>query len=112
MSLQSQCLCGFPEGTVEMRRARSRALTPIKRIYVKIIIRVEMRRARSRALTHFRNVFERQIIGQRRNDKSPFKGIDTRESSRTTRIHCLGRNDKSPFRALTSSYLPLNIHST
>ena len=53
MSLQSQCLCGFPEGTVEMIRARSRALThgDVGR-NVSTIIPVEMRRARSRALTH------------------------------------------------------------
>ena len=54
MSLQSQCLCGFPEGTVEMIRARSRALTPDLNFSICSCVQstVEMIRARSRALTH------------------------------------------------------------
>ena len=52
MRLRSQYLCGFPEGTVGMRRARSRALT------------------------HSKQYHQIQDI-TRRNEKSPFKGIDT-----------------------------------
>ena len=53
MSLQSQCLCGFPEGTVEMREARLRALTLNFHDFIIFHVNssVEMREARLRALT-------------------------------------------------------------
>ena len=54
----SQYLCGFPEGTVEMREARLRALTH------KISLAIRLN----------------PII--RRNERSPTKGIDTSKSMR------------------------------
>ena len=52
MRLGSQYLCGFPEGAVEMREARLRALT-----------------------LYSSGVYNRAFI--RRNERSPTKGIDT-----------------------------------
>ena len=52
MRLGSQYLCGFPEGTVEMREARLRALTHLSVTAIYRSFHVEMREARLRALTH------------------------------------------------------------
>ena len=53
MRLGSQYLCGFPEGTVEMREARLRALTQPVLPGGSGCWLVEMREARLRALTPF-----------------------------------------------------------
>ena len=53
MSLGALCLCGFPGDSVEMVRARGRALTlPVFSLFSKFSSKVEMVRARGRALTH------------------------------------------------------------
>ena len=53
MRLGSQYLCGFPEGTVEMREPRLRALTLFCATSIVIVFIVEMREARLRALTPY-----------------------------------------------------------
>ena len=56
MRLGSQYLCGFPEGTVEMREARLRALT------------------------HYVTDDYTLAVILRRNERSPTKGIDTQKN--------------------------------
>ena len=66
---------------VEMKRARLRALTHIDKLFSsRKYIFVEMKRARLRALTHssLASVVKKALS---RNEKSPFKGIDTHSSS-------------------------------
>ena len=52
MRLGSLINRGVPEGTVEMREARRRALTHFLVYIARTTVRVEMREARRRALTH------------------------------------------------------------
>ena len=100
MRLGSLINRGFPEGTVEMREARRRALTQFPSFTLNIDPLVEMREARTRALTHFEDCFvfiidyvEMREARRRaltpvnipiqsntfksRNERSPKKGIDT-----------------------------------
>ena len=76
MRLGSLINRGVPEGTVEMREARRRALTHFLFPLPSLTITVEMREARRRALT-LETQFTKNIMSFCRNERSPKKGIDT-----------------------------------
>ena len=66
----------FQKPRVEMMLARLRALTPTTTRFLCFVLFVEMMLARLRALTHL--IWLQKIRNEiRRNDGSPFKGIDT-----------------------------------
>ena len=75
MGLESLVNSGFPRGTVEMRKARLRALTPISETVSLSPIRC-------------------------RNEESPIKGIDTLFIC--SLFHCLkvSRNEESPIKGI------------
>ena len=56
MSLGALCLCGFPGDSVEMVRARGRALTQFTASVYSLRILAEMEKARFRALMHCINI--------------------------------------------------------
>ena len=89
---------------VEMRRARSRALTPNNVVSPDPqLSSVEMRRARSRALTHPEGLLL-SVFFASRNEKSPFKGIDTFQDNVSSLTKSLtGRNEKSPFKGIDTA---------
>ena len=89
-----------------MRRARSRALTHNEEFIIENFDTVEMRRARSRALTHFNCHFSHVLFWGGRNEKSPFKGIDTRIGSSKARVSS-SRNEKSPFKGIDTLQMAL-----
>ena len=76
MRLGSQYLCGFPEGTVEMREARLRALT------------------------HYILLGELEFWYFRRNERSPTKGIDTLYFFTCYLRKLYRRNERSPTKGI------------
>ena len=126
MRLESQCLCGFPKGTVEMEEARLgrwHFFPPAHLGYFSVF--VEMEEAR---LGRWHNLDQRLILvlERGRNGRSPFRALThlfeynmlssisavemeearlgrwhPREGAHSADMLSHRRNGRSPFRALT-----------